>query len=369
MSIQQQRALAQLMEMIRIHSPSAEEKGMVEYLTGYFAARGLQAQCDWCGQKTGGNAGNVLVHIPGQVEGEGICLNAHLDTVEPGRGIVPVVRDGWLVSEGDTILGADDKAGIAAILEAVETAREQKIPHRELYLLFTIGEEKGMNGAKNFDTSSLPCKSILAIDAGGAPGVIAVGGPAQEKLRVTFRGRKAHAGLEPEKGINAICIAARAIDHMKIGRIDEETTCNIGQIAGGAATNIVTDEVFFTGEVRSRNMDKLRAQVAAMEEACRKAAADFGGQVEFESTPSYPPLKLDTDSFIYKKCVAAYEKAGIVPNPINIGGGSDGNILSGAGFDCAIISCGMYDVHTTQEKLNLAEFYATCEMVLALIGE
>ncbi len=369
MHINTNRMIEHMMKLIRMDSPTLQEKEVTDYLEAYLKERGAEIYRDNSHVNFGGTSGNLLAFFKGTIEGEPICFNAHLDTVEPGLGIEPVIEGEFVVSAGDTILGADDKAGVASILEALEAVRENKLPHRDIYLLFTPCEEKGMWGAKNFDYNKLPCKDIVSVDAGGEAGVIAIAGPAKYGIVATFSGKKAHAGIEPEKGINAINMAASAICSLEFGRLDHETTANIGRIEGGAATNIVTDSVYFTAEVRSRSMDKLVQQVEVIKEACKAAADRFGGTVNIEIDKSYPSLYLDQNSEIYKKVSAAFAAEGIAVKPTVIGGGGDCNMMSHLGYNCAIISCGMYQVHTSDERLNISELSATASVLLRLMTE
>ncbi|WP_195254323.1 M20/M25/M40 family metallo-hydrolase [Merdimmobilis hominis] len=369
MELNKKRLLDTLCEMIRIDSVSLHEKEMADWLEAYFKNRGFDVYRDEAGKNFGSNGGNLLIHVPGTMEGEALCFNAHIDTVSPGNGIEPVVDGEFLVSKGDTILAADDKSGIAAILEAYEYIRENNIPHREMYFLFTICEEQNMMGSKNFDVSKLPCKNMVSIDGAGKPGVIVTAAPAKDGIVATFKGKKAHAGIEPEKGINAITMASKAIAKMTLGRIDAETTANIGRIEGGGQTNVVTDEVFFTAEVRSHSMEKLKNQVESMKKACEEAAAEMGGQVDFAVSHDYPCFVLSQESFAFKACMAAYEKEGIPTSTLIGGGGGDCNIFAGSGITCACIASGMYDVHSSNERLNLEEFYTTTRVVYTMMTE
>ncbi|MGF7057772.1 M20/M25/M40 family metallo-hydrolase [Brassicibacter mesophilus] len=367
--INKDRLVNNLIEMIKIDSPSYEEKDYREYLIKYFQDRDFEVYTDNAGEKFGGNCGNLLVHIKGSNSNEeAICLAAHMDTVSPGKGIEPTVENGIMKSKGNTILAGDDKAGIASILEAVEHIKEEKLPHRDIYLLFTVCEEVGMLGAKNFDVSKLPCKNVVIIDAAGPAGIIAYAAPAKDDIKATFIGRTAHAGIEPEKGINAIYMAAEAISNMTLGRLDEETTANIGRIEGGSQTNIVTDKVSFTAEARSHSIEKLDTQVEHIKNACEAAAQKFGGTVEIKVSRDYPTLKLDKDSFIFSLCKESFEKENINPSPLVIGGGSDANIFAGKGYDCAIISVGMGQVHTVGETLNIDDMYTTTKVLAQMIS-
>jgi tripeptide aminopeptidase len=365
--ISEKRLVKNLIEMIKIDSQSFEEYSFREYLIKYYKNKGAEIYTDSAGENFQGNCGNLLVHIDGDKNKQPLCLAAHMDTVSPGKVIEPVIENGIMKSKGNTILAGDDKAGIAVIMEALEHIKEENIPHPELYLLFTVCEEVGMLGVKNFDTSKLPCKNVVIIDAGGPTGIIACAAPAKEDLKITFTGKTAHAGIEPEKGINAIYMAAEAISHMKLGRLDDETTANIGRIEGGSQTNIVTDKVMFTAEVRSHSVDKLEAEVQHIKDACQAAAKKFGGTVLVKNYRDYPVLKLDKNSYILKLCRESYKKENIAAKELIIGGGSDANILAGKGYDCAIISVGMDKVHTVEETLSISDMYVTAKVVANMI--
>lgn len=369
MQFNEQRMLDRLMEMIRIDSVSFEEKPMTDYLEAYFKNLGLEVYRDQAGEKFGGNGGNLLVHIPGTMAGEAICFNAHQDTVEPGRGIEPVYENGKLTSKGDTVLGADDKSGIAMLMELYDVIKENNIPHREMYFLFTVCEEQNMHGAKNFDYSKIPCKNLFALDGAGQVGGISTAGPSKFGIKMTFKGKKAHAGIEPENGISAVCMAARAISLVHFGRIDAETTSNIGRIEGGGMTNVVADLATVTAEVRSHSEEKLQHQLKLIQDACDTAAKEFGGKAVVELSRDYPALKANPESFLFKTTVAAYEKEGITPQYVISGGGGDANIFAGQGFECGGISTGMLDVHSSDETLHMDIFRKAFNVVFRMMTE
>lgn len=369
MQFNEKRMLDRLMEMIRIDSPSFHEKPMTDYLEKYFKDRGYEVYRDEAGSKFGSDGGNVLVHIPGTMEGEAICFNAHQDTVEPGRGIEPVYKDGKLTSAGDTVLGADDKSGIAMLMELLDVIKENNVPHREMYYLFTICEEQGMHGAKNFDISKLPCRNLYALDGAGQVGGVSTSSPSKYGIRAVFHGKAAHAGIEPQNGINAVCMAARAISLVKFGRIDEETTSNVGRIEGGGMTNVVSDSAFFTAEVRSHSEEKLQHQLDLIQKACQQAAEEFGGQAEVELSHDYPAAKPNPESFLYQLNLKALKAEGIEPHYVISGGGGDSNIFSGKGFECGGISTGMLDVHGVNETLHLDIFQQAFNVVYRMMTE
>lgn len=367
--LNRERALRTFFELVAIDSESGGEGGVTEYLQKWFADRGYETLRDQAGQTCGSTGDNLLVHIGGTMPGEAICFNAHQDTVRPGCGIRPRVEGDRVVSGGDTILAADDKAGIAMLLELLERLRETGVPHRELYYLFTIGEEIGMLGAKAFDPALMPCKSFFAVDGTGRPGSISVAGPGAVAMRADFHGKPAHAGIEPEKGASAILMLAEALRSAPFGRIDEETTSNVGQIGGGKANNVVADSAWFTAEARSRSEEKLQKQVDAVRAACRHAAETLGGSVDFYVDPTYPAFRQDPDWFIYRCCVQAYRKEGIAPRLVQAGGGGDANILTGKGYQCGGISAGIYNCHSCDEYLDLNDFEQAYRVVMRMMTD
>ncbi|MBR0115083.1 MAG: M20/M25/M40 family metallo-hydrolase [Firmicutes bacterium] len=365
----EERMLSNLVEMIKIDSESGNEGEMTQWLMDWFTSRGFDAVRDNAGSTCGSSGDNVIVHIPGTMEGEAIAFNAHQDTVKPGVGIEPVIEGRRMYSKGGTILGADDKSGIAVLLEILENLKEKNIPHRELYYIFTIGEEVGMNGAKALDPAMLPCRSFFHLDDAADPGIVRPMGPGAVKMRCDFTGRAAHAGIEPEKGVSAVMMMGYAFTLMPMGRIDEETTSNIGVIGGGEATNIVAEHAWFTAEARSRNAEKLKKQTEDVRKACEEAAAKFGGKAEFTVEPTYPPYVPDENWFVIRCLMDAYEKEGIEPRYIPAGGGGDCNILCGKGYECTGISTGMYKCHTTDEYLELDELAACYRVVMRVMTD
>ncbi|MDU6986167.1 MAG: M20/M25/M40 family metallo-hydrolase [Terrisporobacter othiniensis] len=355
--VNRQRLIDNFINMVKVDSPSGSELEMATWLINYLKERNIEVKMDSAGDKIGGNCGNIVAYIKGESSENPICFAAHMDQVMPCNGVKPIIDGNIIKTDATTTLGADDKGGIAVILEALECVLENKDPHRDIYLLFTVAEEIGLKGAKNLDTDILPCKDVIIFDAGGATGSITYKGPTQETIEVTFHGKKAHAGVEPEKGINAIVAASHAISNMRIGRLDEVTTTNIGRIEGGGATNVVTDKVTFSAEVRSHSTEKLEAEVAHMKKCCEDAANKIGATYEFKHENAYPRFELDKEGFVFKLSEEALRKAGVEPIPQITGGGSDANIIAGFGYRCAVLSLGMYEVHTVNEYANIDDMY------------
>lgn len=366
-----ERLVQTFLELVQIDSETGNERAVADYVTKKLQRMGYDVTEDKAGEAIGGNAGNVIAYRPGTAPGKRILFCAHMDTVTPGNGVQPVVAGDIIRSQGETILGGDDKGGIAVLLEAAQTLQEEKIAHGSLHLVFTVAEEGGLNGAKNLDRSLLhgPIEAAFFLDSDDLPNKIVVEAPIQVNFEVIFHGKAAHAGCEPEKGVSAIQMAAAAISAMRLGRIDEETTANIGVIQGGHATNIVTDKVVIEGECRSLKRDKLEAQKAHMLACCEEAAQKFGGQAEIIVKENYAGILLDPQSAPVQLARAAAKKIGLEPELIKIGGGSDANIFNGYGIDSTILGVGMENCHSTDEYISISAMTTAVEAVLAIVEE
>ncbi|MDY0275140.1 MAG: M20/M25/M40 family metallo-hydrolase [Desulfomicrobium sp.] len=340
-------------DLVRITSPSLGEKDVAQYLCTFLAPRGYDLHVDNAGDFCGGNTGNVIVRVPATGPGAPLAFSAHMDCVPPCTDVQPVTRDGRIYSAGNTVLGGDDKAGIAAIVEALFHLEEENLPHPELYLLFTICEEAGMFGAKYLDYSRVAAEQVVVLDACGNPGTIIVHAPAKTDLTITFTGRAAHAGIEPELGINAIQIAADAISRMQLGQIDASTVANIGFFQGGGPINIVPDLVIVRGEVRSHSQERLDQHLQHLRQCCTQAVAIHGGGFDFQSELSYPALDISADSPLVQRALGACHVLNLPASLESTGGGSDANIFSARGWSCINLGIGMSKVHTTDEYISL----------------
>lgn len=356
--INESRLLNTFLELVAIDSPSGQEAAIGAELAQRFAALG--------GQTTRDEHGNLIVRWPAGA-GEWLMLSAHMDTVGTDTGIKPQIRDGVIYSDGTTILGGDDKSGVAAILEVVRSLRESGQRHPPLEVVISVGEEQSLRGAKLLDKAQLRARRGYVLDSGGAIGTIVVSAPSQDSLRVTVFGRKAHAGSEPERGINAIRVASEAIAAMPLGRIDPETTANIGVIEGGVATNIVPDEVRIRGEARSRDDVKLAAQTAAMVAAFQDAAERHGARAEVKLTRSYTGYRLTAENGVVAAAIAAAGRLGFPVNLKATGGGSDANIYAESGITCVVLSTGMADVHTTGEHIAIADMVNAARLLEEIV--
>ncbi len=365
--INRNRLVGDFVELVSIDSVSLEERNMADAVKKRLEDLGLEVIEDDTGSKIGGNCGNLICNIKGNADAEPILLMAHMDTVTPGRGKKPVVNGDRITSDGTTILGGDDIAGVAIILEVLRCLKEYEVKHGDIQAVFSVAEEIGILGAKNLDYSAIHAKYGFVLDGDGDIGRVAIKAPSQKSLSAKIHGKAAHAGIEPEKGISAIEIAADAISAMKLGRIDAETSANIGIIHGGRSMNIVCDLVEIKGEARSRDESKLEKQVAHMVECLEKAAARRGGRVDTDIVDMYPAFNIDKDAGIIKILEAAAKDAGVPLILEETGGGSDTNILNGRGIQAVVLSVGMRKVHSVEEEIFISDLVTAASFVLEIV--
>lgn len=361
-----ERLLETFLELVRFSSPSGSERLVAQRCAEMLSEAGCAVRYDGSAQATGSDTGNLIAELSGTLPGV-IALSAHLDTVEPCQGIEPVVREGVIVSAGPTILGADDRAGLAGAIECVRRIAESGEPHPTVKCLFTVQEEVGLVGAKSLSTEDAASDLCLVLDAGGAPGGIIIGAPTQYSFRAQFTGVAAHAGISPEKGVSAISMAADAITRMELGRLDAETTANIGTVRGGTATNIVAAAAELTGECRSLDNARCEAVRESMDACMRDAAAEAGGTVEVEWHLEYSAFRIPEDDWAVELLKAACADAGLESSTACTGGGSDANVLSALGVPTLALACGMDSVHGTAEQITVADLQSLVSLITAAV--
>ncbi|MDO0825564.1 M20/M25/M40 family metallo-hydrolase [Desulfosporosinus nitroreducens] len=366
--VNRERLLAEFFELIRIDSPTKNERQIADILKNRLQIIGMTVLEDDAGQRFQGNCGNVFAYLKGNLPKALVVLfSAHMDTVDPCLNIEPQLQGGIITSAGPTILGADDKSGIAPILEALRTIEEQNIPHGDIQVVFSVAEEGGLNGVKNLDKTLLKADLGFVMDCVGGPGEIILAAPGQDRLNVMIKGRASHAGFAPEDGISSIVAAAKAISSMPTGRIDEETTANIGTIQGGRATNIVADEVNIACESRSRDLLKLERQTSQMCEAFQHCAEEMGAVAEIEVIRLYEPFTLEEESQVVVIASQAARAAGLKVITGATGGGSDANYYNVYGIPCAVLGTGMQKPHTTEEAIEEEDLYRTADLLVEII--
>lgn len=368
------------LELASIDSPSGSE--------GEIAARvkkicseelGMEVREDNSKKDTGAGSGNIAATFNGSFDVPPLFFNAHLDTVEPGIGVMPVLENGIFFSQGDTVLGADDKAGISIMIEAMRIVQESGIECGILEMLFTVSEEIGLVGAKAMDPDFIKARYGYALDS-SYPDAVITNAPEAIKFEAEFVGKAAHAGLQPEQGISAIQMAAKAVAGLNLGRIDEETTANIGLVSGGQANNIIPERCVLSGEVRSHKKEKLARTrdsiLEAMHKACVEAAALCNTDEGRKDAPpflrtvvkeDYPLMAVPETSPLVTTVLNAGEKLGRDLKLTKTGGGSDANIFNGKGIETIILGIGMNDVHTTQENIHIDDMIRTTALVVEII--
>jgi tripeptide aminopeptidase len=368
--INNERLLNEFLELVQIDSETKYETEIARVLKQKFTDLGVDVFEDDTTAQTGHGAGNLVCTLNGTKEGvDTIYFTSHMDTVVPANGVKPSIKDGYVVTDGTTILGADDKTGLAVMLETIRVLKEQSIPHGTIQFIITVGEESGLVGAKALDPSLVKAKYGYALDSDGKVGNIIVAAPTQAKVAAVIHGKTAHAGVAPEKGISAITIAAKAVARMPLGRIDEETTANIGRFQGGTQTNIVCDHVEILAEARSLIPEKMEAQVAKMKEAFESAAQELGGKADVDVQVMYPGFKFGEGDLVVELARKAAAKIGRSSELLHSGGGSDANVIAGFGVPTVNLAVGYEEIHTTNERMPIEELEKLAEMVIALIQE
>ncbi|MBO9129752.1 tripeptidase T [Bacillus sp. 165] len=368
--INQERLVNEFLELVQVDSETKYEAEICKVLKEKFSSLGVEVFEDDTIGETGHGAGNLICTLPATKDGvDTIYFTSHMDTVVPGKGIKPSIQEGYVITDGTTILGADDKAGLSAMLEAIRVLKENNIEHGKVEFIITVGEESGLVGAKALDASLITAKYGYALDSDGKVGDIIVAAPTQAKIKTVIRGKTAHAGVAPEKGVSAITIAAKSISKMPLGRIDEETTANIGRFEGGTQTNIVCDYVEILAEARSLVEEKMQEQVSKMKEAFEATAEEMGGKAEVEVQIMYPGFKFADGDHVVEVAKRALANIGRTPSLHQSGGGSDANVIAGHGIPTVNLAVGYEEIHTTNEKMPIEELVKTAEAVVAIIEE
>jgi tripeptide aminopeptidase len=356
-------------QLAAVPSPPGEEREVADRVTGYLREIGLGVDEDDAGERIGSTAGNLLARIEPSVDrGTPLFLCAHLDTVPPDGPLQPVVDDEGVVrNAGGTILGADNKAAVAAMLEAVRRILAEERPHAGIELLFTPKEEIGLLGAAAFDHSRLHARVGYVYDMAAPIGDVILGAPHSHSMQVRFHGRPAHSGMYPEEGRSAIAAAARAISDLRLGRLDEDTTANVGLIEGGTAGNIVPEYCTFLAEARSHDERKLADVVQEMLDAVAFAAGLEECEVETEVHKSYRGYRFRRDDVAVRIAADALAASGFEPRFGLTGGGADANVFNERGLACVNLANGMTDIHTPDERIAVADLEAMVDVTLALV--
>jgi tripeptide aminopeptidase len=365
-----------LIELIKIDSLSRKEYDVAMRLKREMEDLGAQVSIDDAGERVGGNVGNLIAHFTGTApKAMPILLSAHMDTVVPGEGIVPILDGDILRTDGRTVLGGDDKSGVAIICEVLRVVKENRFPCSDVDVVFTICEEAGLIGAKCLDVNRLRARTGLVLDSDSV-GFLFTKAPAANRMEFRIHGLEAHAGVCPEKGVNAIKVAADGVARMSLGRIDHETTANIGVIEGGMAVNIVPNSVILKGEARSHSEEKLERQTEHMLRCLQDAAArhtlevggaQFTATVDAKIERDYDRMDVSDGAPIVQLVRAAANNLRVDIKTLATGGGCDANVLNQKGLEVANLSTGMREIHTVKEWLDLKDLNLSAQMVLEVV--
>lgn len=358
-----------LTDMLNIYSPSKHEEKMAEYVIEFLERLGAEIHLDKSHKIYGGNSPTIVAKLKGNLPGDGISLSAHMDVIEPNQGVVLIREGNILKTDGTTTLGGDDKAGLAAILYAMEYLVENELDHVDIYTVITAAEEIGMLGAKNLNWEEVykvmnPSKNILVLDSGGPPTGIAYQAPTAATWTINCQGKTAHAGIAPETGVNAIVALASVLTELPMARINSETTANVSQFSSDYPSNVVPDRALASGEMRAHSMEVLEELQKEYENICYEKASEYGAKIEIEFRNDYPLLKSKDDLAFAKDFAKVYDKFDLEPEFIIIGGGSDANFFAQEDFNSLIIGVGMTNAHTTQEYLKLDEMYMATKVII-----
>ncbi len=366
--INEQRLVDLFTKLCLINAPALQEQDSVAYVKEHLIGLGLEVEEDQAGEAIGGKANNLIAILPGNVpNAPRIFLSAHFDTVEPTEGLVIAERDGVFHSVSDTILGADDKGGMAPAIEAVQAIMESGTPHGTVVLLFSVAEEIGLKGANALKIEDYNLDFGYVLDTGPPVGSFVTKTAYHDRLDIEIIGKPAHSGKDPEKGISAIQVMADAVHGMKLGRIGPETTANIGLIEGGSAVNVVCANLRLRGEARSTSVDELDEQIDHMIQRFEQAAARWGAEVKIQHERHYGAYDIPADSAVVHVAMQASSNLGLNPFLRTTLGGSDANIYNAKGVPTIVVATGMDKIHTHDEFISREDLVNTARLTYEII--
>ena len=362
------RVVNEFLELVKLDNPSLNERKVADYILTKLESLGYSPYEDNAFEKINGNTGNIICKIEGDPNKEKIMFLAHMDSVLPCNGKKAVINEIYIESDKTTILGSDDLSGVASMLELAYAKSNNEIESGDIYLVFTVAEEIGLLGAKNLELDKFKIDYAYVLDSGGEIGTASISAPSHITFNVIIKGRAAHAGMEPEKGINAMVVASKAIAKMEIGRIDEETTCNLGTIKGGNATNIVCEQVFIKGECRSRNEKKLNLVYNNIIDIFNDTTKKYNCELDVKMVKEYSSFLVKDDATVLLKFEKACKNFNLVFKKEHGGGGSDTNIISTMGIKALNISTGMDKVHSVEERIKIDDLIKISELLKIIVS-
>jgi tripeptide aminopeptidase len=365
--INQSRLINTFIQLGKIDGIHGNEIEIAGNLLSRLKELGLSASMDDAGKTFGGNAGNIIARLPGNVDAKSIFLCAHMDTIQSTKNLKHVLKDDIIASDGTTILGGDNRAGLAVILEILQILNEKSMQHGPIEVLFNVCEEAGMYGAKYLKREDLISEFGFVFDCQASPGAYIIEAPGAYSFTAKFIGKSAHAAVSPEKGINAIQMACTAISQLKLGRWDKTGMLNIGKIEGGISINVIPDKVELTGETRNANKEKLKMQIDYIRNIFEKTAAEFGGEVDLKFVEKYGGYQFTEDAPVIITARRGISAAGYEPNPISYPGGSDANVLNNKGITALNLGVGFKNAHSFNEYISVHDLTASAEIGLNVL--
>lgn len=366
--VNQERILTLFKEMVALDSPSRNERLVCDYIKNYLATLGIAAEEDDAGARINGTTGNLYASVEGAITAAPLLFSSHMDTVEPSHGKTAILHeDGTITSDGTTVLGSDDLAGVVAILEALTQLKEQALPHRPLELLFTVSEESHCGGIAQFDFSKLHANQAYVFDMDGDVGSAASSAPTISTYTVTFHGKAAHAGFDAQNGIHAIKAAAKAVTLIPCGNIDEGVTANVGVIQGGKATNVVPDTCTITGEIRSFDDSKVNEKRQQVIDICTACAEEIGATIDVQYDTAVTAFNTPDDTAVVQRFKRCCQALGFDGETYPTFGGSDQNTLSAHGVDGIVVATAMNNCHSVTEFTTVKGLTDAAELALALM--
>ncbi|MCM3744520.1 M20/M25/M40 family metallo-hydrolase [Sporosarcina luteola] len=368
--INEERLLNSFLELAKINGPSTKERLVADYLENLLPELGFTFEFDDANKNFNGEVGNLIAWKDGtDASIPPLFFSTHMDTVLPTEGLQPVIKDGVIYSDGTTILGADDRAALAAYLEAIRAIIESGAPHGPIELILTVNEQPGLVGATYMDYTKAKSKTGYIFDSSGDVGQIILKGPYSSRIWMEVKGNAAHIALNAEEGNSAFLIAAEGLLNMKLGTIDEETLANIGIMEGGELTSIIPGSITVAGEVRSFSKEKLDQQLQHMQETMQKAAENNGGSVQVRIEKKYSGFDIPKDHILTKTVEAAARNIQVQPYLTETLGGADTNVLNENGLTCLTLGLGFQNIHSFRECISIENLINTGRLTAGLIEQ
>lgn len=363
-----ERLLSLFKKLVETDSPSASERKIADIIKNELNSINIDVKEDNAGKYINGNAGNLYAYVEGDLDLPPLLFSAHMDTVEPATNKKCIVdNDGKIHSDGTTVLGSDDFAGVCAIVEALKTVKENNLSHKPIEIIFSVSEENYCKGISQFDFSQVKSKEAYVFDLSGEVGTAAYAAPTILSFKADIIGKSSHAGFAPEQGIHSIKIAAEAISKINCGKIDSETTVNIGTINGGTATNIVPDKCSITGEIRSYSDAKAIQQYKNIEKIITETAQRFGAPADISFNKNITAYETDVNHKVLERFKNVCNDLQLVPKMERSFGGSDNNVMAQNGINGIVVATAMNECHTLKEWTTVDELKKAAELALSLM--